>query len=224
MSQDSKKKAAAEKALQLAVPAIERGEVIGVGTGSTVNFLIDAMAAYAGQIAGAIPSSEATAKRLKANGIELTTLDLHPSYGIYIDGADEADSELKLIKGGGGALTREKILAASAETFICIVDDSKCVDTLGTFPLPIEIIPIATAPVMARLKKLGGTPAIREGFITDNGQCIVDVSGLSINEPMLLETELNQWPGVVCNGLFAQRGADTLVIATDAGIEVREAV
>lgn len=215
MTQDELKQAAALAALN----ELPDGAVIGVGTGSTVNYFIDGLARIKSRIAGAVSSSEASSARLRAHGIEpiaLTEIDHLP---VYVDGADEIDGNFAMIKGGGGALTREKIVAAVAERFICICDESKKVSTLGRFPLPVEVIPMAVRYVARELGALGGTPKLREGFITDNGNLILDVHGLIIDDPVALETAINQITGVVTNGLFARRGADLLLLATPTGVQ-----
>ncbi|GHT86879.1 ribose-5-phosphate isomerase A [Betaproteobacteria bacterium] len=217
--QDALKKAAALAALDDVVD----DSIIGVGTGSTVNHLIDALAGIKSRIRGAVSSSEASAKRLAAHGIPLFTLDDIDTLPVYIDGADEIDPGFNMIKGGGGALTREKIVAAISRRFVCICDASKQVATLGRFPLPVEVIPMARAHVARELTRLtGGEPKLREGFITDNGNLILDVHGLAITTPAALETTLNQIVGVVTNGLFAQRGADVLLLATADGVKRTE--
>ncbi|HEY4211432.1 MAG TPA: ribose-5-phosphate isomerase RpiA [Steroidobacteraceae bacterium] len=212
---DDKKRMAALAAL----PFIPDGGVIGVGTGSTVNHFIDALKPFAGRIKGAVSSSVASSTRLTAIGI--ATLDLNDvdDLGIYVDGADEATRDRHLIKGGGAALTREKIVAAAATRFVCIIDDSKLVPRLGKFPLPVEVIPMARAMVARRLSTFGGQPIWRQGCVTDNGNHILDVHGLGITDPVALERELNQITGVVAVGLFASRPADVLLIATDAGVQ-----
>lgn len=216
MNQDAQKKAAAEAAIAHLPP----DAVIGVGTGSTANHFIQALAAIKARIAGAVASSEATASRLKALGIpvlELTAVDEIP---VYVDGADEVTRHLAMIKGGGGALTREKIVGAVAAKFICIADESKLVDTLGAFPLPVEVIPMARSHVARRIVKLaGGQPELRAGYTTDNGNAILDVHGLTILDPAGLETELNQIEGVVTVGLFARRPADVLLLGTADGVK-----
>jgi ribose 5-phosphate isomerase A len=214
MNQDLKKQRAAEAALEF----VGNGEVIGVGTGSTVNFFIDALATLKYRIAGAVSSSEASTKRLRAHGIEVLDLNATGELGVYVDGADEATRALELIKGGGGALTREKIIAAASRRFVCIVDEQKVVDRLGRFPLPVEVIPMARAIVARQLVRLGGKPVLREGFVTDNGNQILDVHGLDIPDPAALETEVNQITGVVTVGLFARRSADVLLVGTAAGV------
>ena len=213
MTQDEMKRAVAQAALEY-VPA---GEVVGIGTGSTANAFIDALATIKHTIKGAVASSVATAERLKKHGIEVLELNETGDLAVYVDGADEATQHLHLIKGGGGALTREKIVAAASRTFVCIVDESKLVDVLGTFPLPIEVIPMARSFVARAIVKLGGEPVLRDGFKTDNGNVILDVHGLKIMEPTKLEAELNNIPGVVTNGLFALRPADVLLLGTPTG-------
>ena len=213
-SQDAAKKAAAEAALKFLVP----GEVLGVGTGSTVNFFIDALAAHRHDIPGAVSSSEVSSARLKAIGIPVLDANSAGPLSIYVDGADESDAGLHLIKGGGAALTREKIVAEAARTFICIADESKLVAVLGKFPLPIEVIPMARSLVARQLVTLGGQPVWREGVVTDNGNWILDVHGLAIRDPVKLELEINQIPGVVTVGLFARRKADVLILGSRQGI------
>jgi ribose 5-phosphate isomerase A len=214
MNQDLKKQRAAEAALEF----VGDGEVIGVGTGSTVNFFIDALAPLKGRIAGAVSSSEASTRRLRTHGIEVLDLNATGELGVYVDGADEATRALELIKGGGGALTREKIIAAASRRFVCIVDDQKVVERLGRFPLPVEVIPMARSLVARELARLGGEPVLREGFVTDNGNQILDVRGLDIADPAALETAINQVTGVVTVGLFARRPADVLLVGTAAGV------
>ena len=215
MTQDEMKKAVAEAALQYVVP----GEIIGVGTGSPANFLIDALASIKGQIKGAVASSEATAERLRGHGIEVMDLNSVNSMSIYVDGADESNNQLHLIKGGGGALTREKIVAAVADKFICIADESKLVGVMGEFPLPVEVIPMAQSYVAREIiKQIGGQPILREGFTTDNGNIILDIKNLQITEPAKTEQILNNIVGVVTNGLFALRPADTLLLGTPNGV------
>ncbi len=215
MSQNEMKKAAAEAALEY----IKAGDMVGVGTGSTVNFFIDALATIKHKIDGAVSSSEASTKRLKSHGIPVYDLNEVNELSVYVDGADEVTKHMAMIKGGGGALTREKIVAAVAKEFICIVDDTKLVDVMGTFPLPIEVIPMARSYVARRIVKLGGQPVYREGFVTDNGNQILDVHNMSIIDPVKLETELNDIVGVVTNGLFAHRGANVVVMGTPDGIK-----
>lgn len=215
MNQDEMKQAAAGAAIAL-VPA---GAIVGVGTGSTVNFFIDALATIKGRIEGAVSSSEASAARLKAAGIPVFDLNGVRELPVYVDGADEVTAHLMMIKGGGGALTREKIVAAVAQRFICIADASKRVDVLGRFPLPVEVIPMARSHVAREIVKLGGQPAWRDKFVTDNGNVILDVHNLTILDPPDLESRLNQITGVVTNGLFARRPADVLLLAGPNGIE-----
>ena len=215
MSQDEKKRAVAEAALEFVVP----GELVGVGTGSTANAFVDALAAVRGRIDGAVASSEATAARLAGHGIRVVDLNSAGELPVYVDGADEATRHRHLVKGGGGALTREKIVAAAARTFVCVVDDSKIVDRLGRFPLPVEVIPMARSLVARALVRLGGRPERRESFVTDNGNEILDVHGLDILDPPALESELNHIAGAVTSGLFARRGADVVLVGTDAGVE-----
>ncbi len=217
------KRRSAEGALARIEPLLENDDVLGVGTGSTVNFFIDLLPALRGRIAGAVASSEASAARLQEQGIPVFDLNTVDRVRFYVDGADEADPRLQLIKGGGGALTREKIIAQVAETFICIVDESKRVGTLGRFPLPVEVIPMARSLVGRELVRLGGDPVYRENFITDNGNIILDVHNLRIEVASDLESAINNIVGVVCNGLFAARPADSLVVGTaDGDIETVE--
>ena len=218
MTPDEKKQLAAKAAMQHVV----RGAVIGVGTGSTANHFVDALAEIKGDIEGTVASSQATADRLKSHGIPVLDLNSVDDIPIYVDGADESNHYLHLIKGGGGALTREKIIAAVAKKFVCIADETKLVDVLGTFPLPVEVIPMARSYVARELVKLGGTPVYREGFVTDNGNVILDVHNLSISEPVKLEEAINHITGVVTNGLFARRPADILILGTDEGIKTLE--
>ncbi|PKG81181.1 ribose 5-phosphate isomerase A [Colwellia sp. 75C3] len=216
MTQDEMKKAAAIKALEF----IENDTIVGVGTGSTVNFFIDALASLKGKITGAVSSSEESTKRLKAHGIDVFDLNSVDILDVYIDGADEITRHMAMIKGGGAALTREKIVAAVAKKFICIADDSKQVKVLGNFPLPVEVIPMARSYVARELVKLGGDPVYRQGVITDNGNVILDVHNFEIIDPKLLEAQINAIVGVVTNGLFALRGADILVLGSTEGIQV----
>jgi len=220
MNQDELKKSAAIAALEY----VEDGMIVGVGTGSTVNHFIDGLAQFKDRIAGAVSSSEASSRRLAEHGIPLHDLNDVTDLPIYVDGADEIDGGYCMIKGGGGALTREKIVAAVATRFICICDQTKQVEFLGRFPLPVEVIPMARAYVERQLLRLGGRPQLREGFVTDNGNLILDVHGLRIAEPKALESELNQIVGVVTNGLFARRGADLLLLATPHGVMRQVAV
>jgi ribose 5-phosphate isomerase A len=196
-----------------------QGGIIGVGTGSTANLFIDELAKVKSKIDGAVASSEATAQRLKNHGIQVFDLNSVNGMDIYVDGADEITEHLHMLKGGGGALTREKIVAACAKSFICICDSSKLVPVLGAFPLPVEVIPMARSYVARELVKLGGQPKLREGFTTDNGNVILDVSGLKILDPVALENQINQIVGVVTNGLFAARPANVLLLATAAGVK-----
>lgn len=214
MSQDAAKKAAAEAALKYVVP----GEILGVGTGSTVNFFIDALAGLKNDIPGAASSSEASTARLKALGIPVVDLNDAGTLSIYVDGADEANKQLHLIKGGGAALTREKIVAAASRKFICIADESKLVPVLGKFPLPVEVIPMARSYVARELVKLGGVPNWRQNVVTDNGNVILDVAGLSITDPVKLEAEIGLIAGVVTVGLFARRPADVLLLGSPSGV------
>lgn len=218
MSED-KKRIAAEAALDY----VETDSILGVGTGSTVNHFIDALAASGTKIRAAVSSSEASTARMRGQGIEVMDLNQVGMLDLYVDGADESNSKLHLIKGGGGALTREKIVAAASHKFVCIADDSKLVDTLGKFPLPVEIIPMARELAIEALRGFGGDPRLREDFVTDNGNQVLDVHGLQIADAPLLETEINQIAGVVCVGLFAHRGADVLILGGDGGIEVIQA-
>jgi ribose 5-phosphate isomerase A len=213
MNQDEMKKVAAQAALEY----LPDGGVIGVGTGSTVNHFIDLMAPLKGRFEGAVSSSEASTQRMKAHGIPVFDLNSVGELEIYVDGADESNKFLHLIKGGGGALTREKIVAAASKKFVCIADESKLVDVMGEFPLPVEVIPMARSYVAREIVKLGGTPVWRENFVTDNGNVILDVHNLRIMEPVKLEETLNHITGVVTNGLFARRPADVLILGTPNG-------
>jgi ribose 5-phosphate isomerase A len=215
MTQDEMKKMVAEAALEY----VEPGTIIGIGTGSTANHFIDFLAGIKGRIDGTVASSRASAERLAAHGIPVLDLNSVDGLSVYIDGADESNHHLHLIKGGGGALTREKIVAACARKFVCIADGSKLVDVLGAFPLPIEVIPMARSMVARELVKRGGQPVYREGFTTDNGNIILDVHNMEIMEPVKLEQELNNIPGVVTVGLFAKRPADVLLLGTEDGIK-----
>ena len=215
MTQDEMKKAAAWAALDYVTP----GSIVGVGTGSTVNHFIDALGSIKEQIKGAVSSSEASTARLAELGITIFDLNDINEFDVYVDGADEIDGSMAMIKGGGAALTREKIVAAVAKRFVCIVDDTKTVEVLGKFPLPVEVIPMARAYVARELEKLGGTPVYRVGVVTDNGNHILDVHDLSITAPRELEAQINAIVGVVTNGLFALRGADVLVIGIPDGVK-----
>ncbi|MBP9590525.1 MAG: ribose-5-phosphate isomerase RpiA [Steroidobacteraceae bacterium] len=214
MNQDLKKQRAAEAALEF----VRDGAIVGVGTGSTVNFFIEGLAALRHRIAGAVSSSTASTQRLTAHGIAVLDLNATGELEVYVDGADEATRDLHLIKGGGGALTREKVVAAASRRFVCIVDEQKVVARLGRFPLPVEVIPMARGHVARQIVRLGGDPAWREGVVTDNGNHILDVRGLVIGDPVALEGEINQVAGVVTVGLFARRPADVLLVGTDTGI------
>jgi len=209
------KKAVAQAALDY----ISTGGIIGVGTGSTANHFIDCLATIKGRIDGTVASSVASAERLKKHGIPVYDLNAVGELEVYVDGADESNRHLHLVKGGGGALTREKIVAAASKKFICIADESKLVDVLGKFPLPVEVIPMARSYVARELVKLGGRPVLREGFTTDNGNVILDVHDLQIMNPVELEGALNNLVGVVTNGLFAMRPADVLLLGTPAGVK-----
>ena len=215
MTQDDKKKAAAHAALKY----IKDDAIVGVGTGSTVNYFIDALADVKHKIQGAVSSSNVSTERLKAMGIDVFDLNSVDKFDIYVDGADEITQHKHMIKGGGAALTREKIVAAVAEKFICIIDDTKQVPMLGQFPLPVEVIPMARSYVAREIVKLGGDPAYRQGIVTDNGNVILDVYNLKILNPVELERQLNAIVGVVTNGLFAHRGADIVLIGTTNGVE-----
>jgi len=214
MNQNAQKQAAAEAALSF----IEADTIVGVGTGSTANYFIDALATRKDDIRGAVASSEASAERLRQHGIEVFDLNDVDDIPVYVDGADEVTRHREMLKGGGGALTREKIVAAVAKQFICVVDESKLVPRLGAFPLPVEVIPMARSYVARRLAALGGRPEYRTGFITDNGNIILDVKGLDIMRPIQLEEQINNIVGVVTNGLFANRPADVVLCATPKGV------
>jgi ribose 5-phosphate isomerase A len=207
-----------QQAAAAALALLPEGGLVGVGTGSTVNHFIDGLAAMRGRIAGAVSSSEASTRRLLGHGIRVLDLNEAGELEVYVDGADEATRRLHLVKGGGGALTREKIVAAASRRFICIVDEQKLVERLGRFPLPVEVIPMARVHVAGVLARLGGTPMWREGFVTDNGNHILDVRDLDIPDPVALEGEINQIAGVVTVGLFARRPADVLLVGTAAGV------
>ena len=215
MTQDDKKRAAAQAALAYVKPY----DIVGVGTGSTVNYFIEALTAKKDLIEGAVSSSDASTQQLKALGIEVFDLNSVDQFDIYIDGADEITEHKHMIKGGGAALTREKIVSAVAKTFVCIIDDTKQVGMLGDFPLPVEVIPMARSYVARELVKLGGDPVYRQGVITDNGNVILDVHNLTILDPRALETKINQIVGVVTNGLFAHRGADILIVGGEDGVK-----
>ena len=215
MDQDALKKLCGEAALAF----VEDDMTVGVGTGSTVNHFIAALASRRAYIAGAVSSSEASSKRLRELGIPVLDLNATAGCDVYVDGADEVTEHLAMIKGGGGALTREKIVAQASRRFVCIADASKLVPLLGKFPLPVEVIPMARSLVARQIVALGGRPVLREGFVTDNGNLILDVHGLAITDPAALESELNQLPGVVTNGLFARRPADVLLLGTADGVK-----
>ncbi len=213
-TQEKQKRAVAQAAIQ----HVSIGNVVGVGTGSTANYFIDELAKIKHKIEGAVASSENTAQRLREHHIEVLDLNSVGELPVYIDGADEITEHLHMIKGGGGALTREKIVAATAKKFVCVADQSKLVEVLGTFPIPVEVIPMARSYVARAIVQLGGHPVLRQGFITDNGNVILDIHGLQILNPVELETNLNQITGIVTNGLFARRGANVLLLGTDKGI------
>ena len=220
--QDEMKKAVAEAALEYVV----EGAIVGVGTGSTANFFIDGLAQMKDKILGAVASSEASAQRLQSHGIPLFDLNEVSDIPVYVDGADEVDSQLAMMKGGGGALTREKIVAAVAQSFVCIVDESKLVESLGKFPLPVEVIPMAREQVCRALNLLENNSVavkaiLREGFTTDNGNIIIDVHGLIVKDAKALEVEINNITGVVCNGVFARPGADVLLVASSTGVKTQ---
>jgi len=216
MTQDEMKIAAAEAALEY----VESGMIVGIGTGSTANHFIDLLATVKGKIDGTVASSVVSEERLKSHGIPVMDLNNAGQLSIYVDGADESDKHLNLIKGGGGALTREKIVAGASDKFICIADESKLVDVMGEFPLPVEVIPMARSFIGREIVKMGGKPILRTGFTTDNGNIIIDIHGLEIMEPVKMETHFNQLPGVVTIGLFAQRPADVLILGTPNGAKV----
>ena len=214
MTQDELKQAVARAALAYVV----EGRLVGVGTGSTARLFIEALAGMKDRIAGAVASSEDTRRRLEGHGIKVYDLNEVSNLPVYIDGADEINAEMHMIKGGGGALTREKIVSAVATQFVCIVDATKFVEVLGNFPLPVEVIPMARAYVERQLVRIGGTPVVREGFVTDNGNIILDVKGLQIVDPVYLERRINQIVGVVSSGLFVDRPADVCLLGTDTGV------
>lgn len=218
LDQDALKRNAAQAAVDYVLPLLGPDAVLGVGTGSTVDFFIDALAPHKHRFRGAVSSSERSSARLASVGIAVLDLNQVETMPAYVDGADEVDHALNMIKGGGGALTREKIVASVAQRFVCIVDESKLVNKLGAFPLPIEVIPMALAVVARRLKKLGGRADERSGFVTDNGGCILDVAGLSIDNPAALEADINNIPGVVTCGLFAISAADIALVSGQGGV------
>ena len=215
MNQENFKSRAAQAALDF----IEPGEILGVGTGSTVNFFIDALAKMKGKIEGVVSSSEASTERLRAIGLRVLDLNRTGDLSLYVDGADEATKNLHLIKGGGGALTREKIVASASRRFVCIVDESKVSPYLGSFPLPVEVIPMAQSLVARKLIKMGGQPELRAGFTTDNSNVILDVKGLDLTDPRSMESNINLLAGVVDNGLFAARPADVLLVGSASGVQ-----
>ena len=218
--QDTLKKDVAKAAISYVIPKLKADDILGIGTGSTANHFIDMLAEHKHTFRATVASSQASAERLQGLGIEVMDLNDVETLAFYVDGADESDAQLNLIKGGGAALTREKIVASCAKHFVCIADQSKWVDTLGAFPLPVEVIPMAREAVARQIEALGGEPVYREQVITDNGGVILDVHKLHIDEPAKLESELNQIVGVVCNGLFAQRSADVLLLGTPDGVQI----
>ena len=217
MSSQHLKRAAANAALEEVLPKLGGDSIIGIGTGSTANCFIDLLAEHRGVFDVAVASSDASAARLRQHGITVIDLNAASSITVYIDGADEVDPQRRLIKGGGGALTREKVCAASADEFICIVDHTKLVDVLGRFPLPVEVLPMARGLVARAIVAIGGSPVLREDFVTDNGNLILDVHGLTLTDPARMETELNNVVGTVCNGIFAAQAADRVIIADASG-------
>jgi ribose 5-phosphate isomerase A len=223
VNQDEMKQAVARAALDYIRPKLEKDSVIGIGTGSTANCFIDALAAIKGEIYATVASSDASAQRLRQHGIPVYDLNAVDRVDAYVDGADESNHSLQLIKGGGAALTREKIVAAVAEEFICICDESKLVHTLGSFPLPVEVIPMARGHVARQLVKLGGDPVYREGVVTDNGNILLDVYNFPIAQPFAVEQQINAIVGVVTNGLFAHRPADVLLLANPEGVQALHA-
>lgn len=222
LTQDELKRKVAQAAADYALTCLRADSVLGVGTGSTVDCFIDAIAAHRDRFRAAISSSERSTRRMRALGIEVLDLNEVAEMPVYVDGADEIDHGMNMVKGGGGALTREKIVASVARRFVCIVDESKLVDTLGTFPLPVEVIPMAREAVARRLRQLGGEPLLRAGFVTDNGCEILDVAGLRITEPAKLESLVNDIPGVVSCGLFAISGADVALVSTQEGVRTMQ--
>ncbi|WP_346840214.1 ribose-5-phosphate isomerase RpiA [Microbulbifer sp. SAOS-129_SWC] len=223
MTQDELKQATARAAIDYIAPKLEADAIVGVGTGSTANYFIDYLAEIKGQFDGTVASSEASAQRLKAHGIPVYDLNSVDGICVYVDGADETNPALQLIKGGGAALTREKIVAACSDEFVCIADHSKWVPVLGSFPLPVEVIPMARSLVARELVKLGGDPVYRQGVTTDNGNVILDVHNLQITDPLALENAINNLTGVVTNGIFAMRPADILLLGTADGVETHTA-
>jgi len=223
MSQDDLKRAVAKAAFEYVESRLEDDTIIGIGTGSTANFFIEELGAIAHRLNGAVASSEESARRLKEFSIPIFDLNSVGTLEVYVDGADESNEHLQLIKGGGAALTREKIIAAASKEFVCIADESKLVPVLGKFPLPVEVIPMARSYVGRQIVKLGGDPIYRENCVTDNGNHILDVFNLEILEPRKIESEINQITGVVTNGLFAERGANRLFLGTSTGVKTIEA-
>ena len=219
MDQDAQKRSAAQAALAYIEPRLTPKTIVGVGTGSTTNFFIDALAEMRHKFDACVSSSEASTERLKGHGVAVLDLNAVDRVEVYVDGADEVNAARQLIKGGGGALTREKIVAASADEFVCIVDESKKVDVLGAYPLPVEVIPMARGLVARAMVSLGGSPELREGFSTDNGNVILDVHQLAITDPLDLEAKINNLAGVVTNGIFAFQAADLVLVATPNGVE-----
>jgi ribose 5-phosphate isomerase A len=219
MSQDDLKRSAAKAALDYIAPRLDNASIVGIGTGSTTDHFIDLLAGIKHTFDATVASSEASAERLRSHGIAVLDLNAVARVGFYVDGADEVNAARQMIKGGGGALTREKIVAASADEFVCIVDASKRVDVLGGYPLPVEVIPMARGLAARALRDLGGQPEWREGLVTDNGNLILDVHGLRITDPVALEREINNIVGVVCNGIFAAQAADVVFLAGDGSIE-----
>jgi ribose 5-phosphate isomerase A len=219
MNQDQQKRSAAEAALAYLAPRLDATSIVGVGTGSTANFFIDALATVKHVFNATVASSEASAARLRGHGITVLDLNAVDDVSVYVDGADEINQARQMIKGGGGALTREKIVAASAREFVCIVDESKRVNVLGAYPLPVEVIPMARGLVARNLRLLGGHPELREGFVTDNGNLILDVHELDIGDPLALEQAINNLVGVVCNGIFAAQAADVVFVAGAGGVQ-----
>jgi ribose 5-phosphate isomerase A len=219
MTQDQLKQAVARAAIDYITPKLHNDAIIGVGTGSTANFFIDYLAPVKNRFAGAVASSDASAQRLKQLGIEVFDCNSVLELLVYVDGADESNAQLHLIKGGGAALTREKIVRAVSKEFVCIADESKWVEVLGRFPLPVEVIPMARSYVARELVKLGGAPVYREGVVTDNGNVILDVHNFQITDPVTLENQINQITGVVTNGLFAAKPADILLLGTKSGVK-----
>jgi len=219
MNQADQKRSAAQAAVDYIAPRLGPKSIVGVGTGSTTNFFIDALADIRHTFDACVSSSDASTRRLESHGIKVFDLNAVGEVSVYVDGADEVNGARELIKGGGGAVTREKIVAASADEFVCIVDESKVVEVLGVFPLPVEVIPMARGLVARALLAMGGSPEWREDFLTDNGNIILDVHELRINDPLSLETEINNIPGVVCNGVFADNAADLVFVAAPSGVK-----